>query len=180
MAHILRNCSPAIALASSSILLSYQLITHKNDSAKCDSIPAPTSSGLLFLGTGSSTGCPRPNCALLFNQNINSIPPKGDNDYLQQMMNNCRVSSMATRGDPRYNKDYRGNPSLMIVHQNDDTLGDDKSEGDSEAEIEIAPKPSKTVVIDVGKTFTESALRWMPTYGLTSIDAIVLSHEHME
>lgn len=87
---------------------------------------------------------------------------------------------MATRGDPRYNKDYRGNPSLMIVHQNDDTLGDDKSEGDSEAEIEIAPKPSKTVVIDVGKTFTESALRWMPTYGLTSIDAIVLSHEHME
>ena len=180
MARILRHCSPAIALASSSsILLSYQL-THKNESAKCDNLPTPTtSSGLLFLGTGSSTGCPRPNCALLFNQNINSIPPTGDDDYLQQMKNNCRVSSMATRGDPRYNKDYRGNPSLMIIHQNNDTLGESgKSEGDSETEK--APKPSKTVVIDVGKTFTESALRWMPTLGLTSIDAIVLSHEHME
>ena len=86
---------------------------------------------------------------------------------------------MATRGDPRYNKDYRGNPSLMIIHQNNDTLGESgKSEGDSETEK--AAKPSKTVVIDVGKTFTESALRWIPTLGLTSIDTIVLSHEHME
>ena len=38
----------------------------------------------------------------------------------------------------------------------------------------------KTVVIDVGKTFTESALRWMPPHGLASIDAVVLTHEHMD
>ena len=35
-------------------------------------------------------------------------------------------------------------------------------------------------MIDVGKTFTENALRWMPLYGLTSLDAVVLTHEHMD
>eukprot|EP00571_Detonula_confervacea_P014518 CAMPEP_0172307318 /NCGR_PEP_ID=MMETSP1058-20130122/8211_1 /TAXON_ID=83371 /ORGANISM="Detonula confervacea, Strain CCMP 353" /LENGTH=319 /DNA_ID=CAMNT_0013019463 /DNA_START=331 /DNA_END=1286 /DNA_ORIENTATION=+ len=88
---------------------------------------------------------------------------------------------MATRGDPRFNKDYRGNPSLMIVHQNNDTVGvglpDDGNAQNETTQKETSPK---TVVIDVGKTFTESALRWMPTHGLTTIDAVVLSHEHMD
>lgn len=82
----------------------------------------------------------------------------------------CRVSSMATRGDPRFNKDYRGNPSLLILHENDDA---DEGGGGG-------PKGRRAVVIDVGKTFTESALRWMPSHGVTAIDAVVLSHEHME
>jgi phosphoribosyl 1,2-cyclic phosphodiesterase len=98
--------------------------------------------------------------------------------YIQQMKKTCQVSSMATRGNPRYNKNYRGNPSLMIIHQNNDTLRgellDDDYSGTKEASIH------KTVVIDVGKTFTENALRWMPQWGLTTIDAVVLSHEHME
>lgn len=80
------------------------------------------------------------------------------------------MSSLATRGDPRFNKDYRGNPSLMIIHQNNDT-----------EELSHDGKMNrKTVVIDVGKTFTENSLRWMPPHGLTTIDAVVLSHEHME
>lgn len=82
---------------------------------------------------------------------------------------------MATRGDPKFNKNYRGNPSLMIVHRNNDALDGSRAKNDAEKEGQ-----PKTVVIDVGKTFTESALRWMPQYGLTSIDAVVLSHEHME
>ena len=84
----------------------------------------------------------------------------------------CKVSSMATRGDPKNNKDYRGNPSLMIVHRNND----DGSLEDSENEKDRL----KTVVIDVGKTFTENALRWMPQHGLTALDSIVLTHEHMD
>ena len=82
---------------------------------------------------------------------------------------------MATRGDPKFNKNYRGNPSLMIVHRNNDAV--DGSHAKNDAEKEGQPK---TVVIDVGKTFTESALRWMPQFGLTTIDSVVLSHEHME
>ena len=84
---------------------------------------------------------------------------------------------MATKGDPRFNKDYRGNPSLLIVHQNNDIVDDVSTNGTVEKQQSKFPK---TVVIDVGKTFTESALRWMPTKGLTAIDAVVLTHEHME
>ena len=73
------------------------------------------------------------------------------------------------------NKDYRGNPCLMIVHDNNDSV-DDGSDNDDWVE----KNRYQNVVIDVGKTFTESALRWMPLYGLTSIDAVVLTHEHMD
>ena len=66
----------------------------------------------------------------------------------------------------------------MIVHQNNDTLvGELRDDDDSGSK---GASKHKTVVIDVGKTFTESALRWMPQWGLTTIDAVVLSHEHME
>eukprot|EP00804_Cyclotella_cryptica_P001926 CCRYP_007359-RA/>CCRYP_007359-RA protein AED:0.03 eAED:0.03 QI:134/1/1/1/0/0.5/2/92/434 len=131
--------------------------------------------GLLFIGTGSSTGCPRPTCALFFNAGSPSVS-RGFNrarfsqEYISEMQKFCRVSTMATRGDPRVNKDYRGNPSLMIVHKNND---DGTIESDKEENL-------KTVVIDVGKTFTENSLRWMPQHGLTTIDAVVLTHEHMD
>ena len=58
----------------------------------------------------------------------------------------------------------------MIVHKNSDDASFDGDEGGK----------LKTVVIDVGKTFTENALRWMPQHGLTSLDAVVLTHEHMD
>ena len=176
--------TPAIALATSS-LLSYQ----RNDTTQCErSNSNKKKKGLLFLGTGSSTGCPKPNCALLFNQNINSIPPTTLIDdeyikkmhidgeyYIENMHKMCRVSSLATKGDPLYNKDYRGNPCLMIVHDNNDSVDDGSDNAD-----EVEKNRYQNVVIDVGKTFTESALRWLPLYGLTSIDAVVLSHEHMD
>ena len=127
-------------------------------------------SGLLFIGTGSSTGCPRPTCALFFNAYHRTSPSRFSNmNNFQDMQSTCRVSSMATRGDPKYNKDYRGNPSLMIVHKNNDDGSFNSKDGET-----------KVVVIDVGKTFTENALRWMPMHGLTSLDAIVLTHEHMD
>lgn len=36
------------------------------------------------------------------------------------------------------------------------------------------------MVIDVGKTFREGALRWMPHRNITSLDAVVLTHEHAD
>jgi len=134
---------------------------------------------LLFLGTGSSTGCPRPNCALLFNKNVNSksrrssLKDDDHDEFVQKMRDTCKISSMATRGDPRFNKDYRGNPSLMILHRNNDNA-------DGSQDNETAQNERKAVVIDVGKTFTGSALRWMPSHGITSIDAVVLTHEHCD
>ena len=44
---------------------------------------------------------------------------------MDKMRNACKVSSLATRGDPSDNKNYRGNPSLMIVHRNNDSIDED-------------------------------------------------------
>jgi len=153
---------------------------------------------LLFLGSGSSTGCPKPLCALAFpDTRPNAYANAGNNDgdgygyscscrdttrtaisddgdpalaaLQEQLGHTCRTSKLAAVGDPRHNKNYRNNPSLLISHQNndDDTFGEE-------------PVPVRNVIIDCGKTFRETALRWMPATGIRSIDAIVLTHEHMD
>lgn len=38
----------------------------------------------------------------------------------------------------------------------------------------------RNVVIDVGKTFRETTLRWFPMYHIQSLDAIVFTHHHMD
>jgi phosphoribosyl 1,2-cyclic phosphodiesterase len=79
----------------------------------------------------------------------------------QDMEPYCKVSSLAIDGDAKQNKNYRNNPSLLISHC------------DSSGQC-------KNIIIDVGKTFREGALRWFPERGITSLDAIVLTHEHMD
>ena len=123
--HILQNYyKPAIASLATSSLLSHQ----RNDTAQCER--SKQKKGLLFLGTGSSTGCPKPNCALLFNQNINSIPPTTviDGEYIEKMHKMCRVSSLATKGDPNFWNDKNDRVicrlSIEILHliHSDSTL----------------------------------------------------------
>ena len=65
----------------------------------------PRKSQLVFLGTGSSTGCPKPRCA--------AFPPDTDKEWLPQ---SCPVSWMALEGDPADNPNYRNNPSVMLRH----------------------------------------------------------------
>jgi len=121
--------------------------------------------GILFLGTGSSTGCPKPLCAILNKYNT----------QIQQSATgarfSCQVSQMAIQGDPKYNKNYRNNPSILISHFNNDDKQIDKDD--------LKDDKLKHVIIDVGKTFREGAIRWMPSHN-QSIDAIVLTHEHMD
>lgn len=72
----------------------------------------------------------------------------------------CTVSNLAIpsyKNNPIDNKNYRNNPSLLIQTSN-----------------------GLTTVIDVGKTFREGALRWFPKYKIGSIDALILTHEHMD
>mmetsp|Transcript_21651 Transcript_21651/g.30337 ORF Transcript_21651/g.30337 Transcript_21651/m.30337 type:complete len:418 (-) Transcript_21651:75-1328(-) len=137
----------------------------KNDvGSKCN---ANIRSKLLFLGTGSSTGCPKPICSLLFPQ---APITTNDNFILAQqkdMLEKCKISRLASVGDPKKNKNYRNNPSLLISHQNNDDGSNDSLK-------------TRNIVIDVGKTFREGAIRWMPQNGICSIDAVVLSHEHMD
>ena len=76
----------------------------------------------------------------------------------------CLVSHLAIEGgDPKSNRNYRNNPSLLVQHYDRNT------------------KKYKNIVIDVGKTFRETALRWFPIIeGIHSLDAIVLTHHHMD
>ncbi|KAK9066179.1 hypothetical protein SSX86_013500 [Deinandra increscens subsp. villosa] len=45
------------------------------------------------------------------------------------------------------------------------------------------PKPSSgvcNILIDAGKFFYQSALHWFPTYGIRTIDAVVITHSHAD
>ena len=72
-------------------------------------------SKLVFLGTGSSTGCPKPLCTMLF-QNKSSTASSAIQDEFEDI---CQVSNRAILGDPKHNKDYRNNPSLLIQYYNE-------------------------------------------------------------
>jgi len=100
-----------------------------------------------------------------------------DKDLLQiqQMRKGCEVSILAAIGDPKHNKNYRNNPSLLISHQN-------KDDGDNYENVDNSTltQPIRNVIIDVGKTFREGSLRWMPTNAIHGIDAVVLTHEHAD
>lgn len=153
---------------------------------------------IIFVGSGSSTGCPRPLCALLF-------PPNDDNHHLspelkelqKQYASSCKVSRLASENDPRLNKNYRNNPSILISHFNQDDvqsepeeevlkawLRDDNGNGlDTVIEKKqnnLSRMNRKNVIIDVGKTFREGSLRWLPPNRIHSLDAIVLTHGHMD
>jgi phosphoribosyl 1,2-cyclic phosphodiesterase len=69
---------------------------------------------------------------------------------------------MAMSGRPDCNRNYRGNPGLLIQY--------------------TAPKGGETsnIQIDVGKTYRESMLRWYPRFGVPWLDAVVITHDHAD
>jgi phosphoribosyl 1,2-cyclic phosphodiesterase len=94
--------------------------------------------------------------------NAPKVQPSPDIKNLQEQFEPfCKVSRLAIQGDPRTNKDYRNNPSLLIQFQDDNNK-------------------TRNIVIDVGKTFRETALRWMPPHQVQSLDAVILTHHHMD
>jgi len=67
---------------------------------------------------------------------------------------------LAILGNPKTNKNYRNNPCFLIQSWDGSRM--------------------RNVVIDVGKTFRETTLRWFPQYDIQSLDAIVVTHHHMD
>lgn len=118
---------------------------------------------LIFLGSGNSIGCPVGTCTMNLTQAIeNSKVTSMTASTTDRFIPTCHVSHLALRGDPKYNKDYRNNPSFLIHHY------------DNESER------YKNIIIDVGKTFREGAMRWFPEFKVQSLDVIILTHEHMD
>jgi phosphoribosyl 1,2-cyclic phosphodiesterase len=142
--------------------------------------------GLMFVGTGSSTGCPKPLCSMIFaadhhhhhhhhhataastSTTRTSTSSKDKNEKLRQLyQDRCKTSRVAAQGDPRFNKNYRNNPALLISLCNDNNDNDKKPQ-------------CHNILIDAGKTFREGSLRWFPYHSIHSLDAIVLTHHHMD
>eukprot|EP00977_Amphora_coffeiformis_P012292 scaffold3038_cov163-Amphora_coffeaeformis.AAC.7 len=151
-----KKCAGYIARDDNSSSVSF--VSSKPSSVKAKS-------RIIFLGTGSSTGCPKPLCTMLFS-------PKGRETFSgtdqvfeemrERFRDNCHVSNKAIIGNPLHNKNYRNNPSLLIAQYDEK---DDRM---------------KHIIIDVGKTFRESSLRFFPEYDINSLDAVILTHEHAD
>jgi phosphoribosyl 1,2-cyclic phosphodiesterase len=138
---------------------------------------------LIFLGTGSSTGCPKPICTLAFGNNTTNTNPTNDEsntEYHKKLASICNISNLAIHGDPKTNKNYRNNPSFLIHHQQQSPQNNSDDDDDNDDDNDISPPVYKNVIIDVGKTFREGALRWFPEFGIKSLDAIVITHHHMD
>ena len=170
MNNAFRRLYPAGAITAASVLATY-ISAHRSacetSEKKSTQVPLSRSANdaqpkLIFFGSGSSTGCPKPMCTMLF-QEGHQDDSSSTNEELTFLRNQfqplCKVSNLAIEGDPKYNKNYRNNPCLVISHY---------EQGER-----------KNIFIDVGKTFREGALRWMPVHQLTSLDGIVLTHQHM-
>ncbi|KAL2341086.1 hypothetical protein Fmac_009026 [Flemingia macrophylla] len=79
----------------------------------------------------------------------------------------CSVCAQSLSLPPERNPNYRCNTSLLI-----DYCGGAGGGG--------AAGSRKFVLIDVGKTFRESVLRWFVSHRIPRIDSIILTHEHAD
>jgi hypothetical protein len=127
------------------------VITH---TSATNSEPQHQKMQLVFLGTGSSIGCPRPVCA--------TKDPLKDAPAWSSV---CRNSWKALVGDPRHNSNYRNNPSLLV-----------------RVPTPTGVDGYTNIVIDAGKTFREAVIRWFPHQSppVAGVDAVILTHEHAD
>lgn len=118
------------------------------DAPICPAARRNGSGRLVFIGSGNSTGTPRPQCILQDSED-------------QEWAARCRVSIQAMVGSPDCNRNYRGNPAMLIQYTG----------SDGEA---------RNVQIDAGKTFRENLLRWYPRFGVPFVDAVIITHCHAD
>ncbi|CAN4086953.1 unnamed protein product [Withania somnifera] len=76
---------------------------------------------------------------------------------LTNPLKTCPVCTKATEPGSR---NRRLNTSILIRH--------------------TRPSGNSNILIDVGKFFYHSALRWFPAYGIRTVDAVVITHSHAD
>ena len=64
-------------------------------------------------------------------------------------------------------KNRRGNPSILVRYRGD-------------AGVEEGADGETVVLIDVGKTFKQGAIRWFSKYAVGRVDGILITHEHAD
>ncbi|WVZ59917.1 hypothetical protein U9M48_010001 [Paspalum notatum var. saurae] len=135
--------------------------------------PPTSSSSLIFLGTGCSGTLPDARCLIqpsvppcaVCSTSL-SLPPDRNPNYSQD----CKIDLDPSEFSSclKFDKSIRissivvmCNTSLLIDYCHDDGA-------------------HKYILIDVGKTFREQVLRWFVHYKVSSIDSIILTHEHAD
>ncbi|KAG8953228.1 hypothetical protein FRC04_002638 [Tulasnella sp. 424] len=106
----------------------------------------------IFNGTGTSTSIPSIQCLTNPNTTCKTCP---------------------TTRTPQGKKNIRRNTS-GILRKRITELVDDGNGGKKTQERDVV------IVIDVGKTFLQAALEWFPKYGLSKIDAVLITHAHAD
>jgi len=108
----------------------------------------------------------------------------------------CRTCETAWRhmiynevDSDRGEHNYRGNPSILIRFPGKDEYVEkqitttDKSTGKttiSTKRILSKRAPRRHILIDCGKTFNQNALRYFPYYGVPTLDAVIITHDHAD
>jgi len=135
----------ALAMSAPIVLLSFRRWIKGNEEA--EEKKRRLTNELIFLGSGPSSGTP-----YIYHVMDGA---KGGSEV---DMRNAPQSALANQGDPRYNRNYRCNTSVLF------RLG----------------SSGKSLLVDCGKTFREGAVRWFPNFKIASIDSVILTHGHAD
>ncbi|CAD5322982.1 unnamed protein product [Arabidopsis thaliana] len=76
------------------------------------------------------------------------------------LTNPLKTCSVCTKATEPGNRNRRLNTSILVRY--------------------IRPSGTSNILIDCGKFFYHSALRWFPTFGLRTLDAVVITHSHAD
>lgn len=117
------------------------------------------SSEIVFLGSGTSGGLPTISHLLCSDELFQTLEVSTQKAI--------QISRNAAIGDPRHNKNYRCNPSILIKYR-------------PKRSHDTAVVYDSNILIDVGKTFREAAIRWLPQTRIHHIDAVILTHGHAD
>ncbi|KAL0855242.1 hypothetical protein Bca101_060394 [Brassica carinata] len=76
------------------------------------------------------------------------------------LTNPLKTCSVCTKATEPGNKNRRLNTSILVRY--------------------TRPSGTSNILIDCGKFFYHSALKWFPTFGLRTLDAVVITHSHAD